>query len=151
MRYVPIVFAMLILSALPLYAGDGMITVKSAFPVKETADRLEAAIAEKGMTVFNRIDHARGAKNAGVPLLPTELLIFGNPKVGAPLMQCDRSVGIDLPMKALIWEDEAGNVWYSYNSPEFLASRHNLSDCRAVLEKVQTALANFARAAAAAK
>lgn len=151
MRYVPIVFAMLILSALPLYAGDGMITVKSAFPVKETADRLEAAIAEKGMTVFNRIDHARGAENEGLSLLPTELVIFGNPKVGAPLMQCDRSVGIDLPMKALIWEDEAGNVWYTYNSPEFLADRHNLSDCLGVLEKVQKALANFARAAAAAK
>lgn len=151
MRFIWITIAMLLFSPIPLHADDGLITVNSAFSVKQTADRLEAALKDKGMTVFARIDHARGAKNAGIALLPTELVIFGSPKVGGPLMRCDRGVGIDLPMKALIWEDESGNVWYTYNAAEFLAGRHDLSGCRQVLDKVQAALDNFARAAAVAQ
>jgi len=151
MRFQPFVFGLLILMAGPLHADDGLISVQSAFPVKQTADRLESALGDKGMTVFIRIDHGQGAENAGLALRPTELVLFGNPKVGTPLMQCDRGVAIDLPMKALIWEDESGNVWYTYNTPEFLAGRHDLSDCKAVLAKVKTALANFARAATKAR
>lgn len=147
MRFHPMVVIILVLTAVPLHAGDGLITVKSAYSVQETADRLEAVVTEKGMTVFIRIDHARGAENAGMDLLPTELILFGNPKVGTALMRCDRRVAIDLPMKALIWQDESGAVWYSYNAPEFLAGRHTLSDCAEVLKKVQTVLANFARSA----
>ncbi len=76
-----------------------------------------------------------------------ELLIFGNPKVGAPLMQCSQTVAIDLPQKALIWQDESGQVWLSYNDPVYLATRHEIDDCKAVLDKVKTALKNFAKAA----
>jgi uncharacterized protein (DUF302 family) len=99
------------------------------------------------MTVFNRINHAEGAKKIGSSLLPTELVIFGNPKVGTPLMVCSRSVAIDLPQKALIWEDDKGQVWLSYNNPTYLAERHGISGCQEVLKKVAGALKNFAAAA----
>ena len=128
-------------------AENALVSVKSAHGVPETADRLEAMLKEKGMTVFIRIDHGEGAKQVGKTLRPTELLIFGNPKVGTPLMQCGQSIGIDLPQKALIWEDEAGEVWVSYNNPVYLANRHDLKGCEEVLEKVAKALANFANAA----
>ncbi len=127
-------------------ADNGLVNVKSTHSVKDTADRLVKALEAKGMTVFIRIDHAAGAKKAGLSLPPTELVIFGNPKVGTPLMRCDRSVAIDLPQKALIWEED-GAVWLSYNDPDYLAQRHDLSDCAAVLDKVRAALGNFAKAA----
>jgi uncharacterized protein (DUF302 family) len=121
--------------------------VKSNHSVKETADRLEAVLKQKGMTVFTRIDHAAGAKRVGKDLRPTELIIFGNPKVGAPLMLCSQTVGLDLPQKALIWEDEAGRVWFSYNAPGYLDKRHGLAQCSQVLKKIENALRNFAVAA----
>jgi uncharacterized protein (DUF302 family) len=123
------------------------VNVKSAHSVKDTANRLEKALTNKGMTVFIRIDHAAGAKKVGLALPPTELVIFGNPKVGTPLMQCSRSVAIDLPQKALIWEDDQGQVWLTYNDPAYLAARHAITGCEAVLEKVGGALQNFAAAA----
>ena len=132
-------------------AGEGMISVKSAHSVSATADRLESILGAKGMTVFARIDHAAGAKKAGKTLLPTELLVFGNPKVGTPLMLCSRSIAIDLPQKALIWEDAAGDTWISYNDPQFLKLRHNTQGCDAVLQKVAMALGNFTKKAAAAE
>lgn len=128
-------------------ADSGLVNVKSTHSVKDTADRLEKALETKGMTVFIRIDHAAGAKKAGLALPPTELVIFGNPKVGTPLMQCSRSVAIDLPQKALIWEDDQGQVWLTYNDPAYLAGRHAITGCEAVLEKVGGALRNFAAAA----
>ncbi len=128
-------------------ADNGLVNVKSAHSVKDTADRLEKALTTKGMTVFIRIDHAAGAKKVGLSLPPTELVIFGNPKVGTPLMQCSRSVAIDLPQKALIWEDDQGQVWLTYNDPAYLATRHAITGCEAVLEKVGSALQNFAAAA----
>mgnify|MGYP001817415235 CR=1 FL=1 len=133
------------------WAGEGIISVKSAHPVAVTADRLENILKSKGMTVFTRIDHAAGAKKAGKTLPPTELVIFGNPKVGTPLMQCSPSIAIDLPQKALIWQDEAGQVWLSYNDPQFLALRHNTQGCDEVLKKVANALGNFAKKASAAE
>ena len=136
-----------ILAAAPSVAGEGLVTIGSSFDVKTTADRLEGVLQEKGMTVFARIDHAAGARTAGTPLPPTELIIFGNPKVGTPLMQCQRTVAVDLPQKALIWEDDSGQVWLSYNDPTYLASRHDISGCDAVLEKIATALERFASAA----
>jgi uncharacterized protein (DUF302 family) len=135
------------LFALPVSADPGLIHVKSSHDVKHTADRLETVLKEKGMTVFLRVNHAEGARQAGKPLRPTELVIFGNPKVGAPLMQCRQTVAIDLPQKALIWEDESAKVWLTYNDPGYLATRHKIDGCKAVLEKVQSALKNFARAA----
>ena len=129
-------------------AENGLVSVQSAHSVPETADRLEGMLNEKGMTVFIRIDHGAGAKKAGGALRPTELLIFGNPKVGTPLMQCGQSAAIDRPQKARIWEDDAGQVWVSYNDPAYLAGRHDLKGCDEVLAKVTKALANFANAAA---
>jgi len=128
-------------------ADNGLVNVKSAHSVKDTADRLEKALTNKGMTVFIRIDHAAGAKKVGLALPPTELVIFGNPKVGTPLMQCSRGVAIDLPQKALIWEDDQGQVWLTFNDPAYLATRHAMTGCEAVLEKVGGALQNFAAAA----
>ena len=128
-------------------AGDGLINVKSSHDVKVTADRLEDILNKKGMTVFIRINHAAGAKKIGKQLRPTELVVFGNPKVGTPLMQCSQSVGIDLPQKALIWQDDKGQVWLSYNDPNYLALRHGLSQCAEVIKKIEKALGNFAKAA----
>lgn len=129
------------------YGDGGIVSVKSSHDVKTTADRLEAALKSKGMTVFARIDHAAGAMKAGANLAPTELVIFGNPKVGTPLMMCDRAVAIDLPQKALIWEEDGGDVWLSYNAPDYLAQRHDLAGCGEVVGKIRNALANFAKAA----
>ena len=128
-------------------ADNGLISVKSAHDVKTTADRLETMLKQKGMNVFSRINHAQGAQKIGKELRPTELVIFGNPKVGTPLMQCAQSVGIDLPQKALIWQDAQGQVWLSYNDPNYLVERHNITGCDAVIKKVGKALDNFAKAA----
>ena len=130
-------------------AGDGLISVKSPHGVKATADRLENILNQKGMNVFIRINHSAGAQKVGKELRPTELIVFGNPKVGTPLMQCSQSVAIDLPQKALIWQDEAGLVWLSYNDPDYLSERHGLNGCTEVIKKVKKALNNFARAATA--
>lgn len=129
------------------FAAEGMITLKSDHSVSATADRLESLLNQKGMTVMNRIDHSAGAAGVGLELRPTEVVIFGNPKVGTLLMQCARSVAIDLPQKALIWEDESGQVWLGYNDPMYLQQRHDIEGCDAVLEKVSGALNNFGTAA----
>ena len=128
-------------------ADEGLISVKSSHDVKTTADRLESILKKKGMTVFGRGNHAKGAQKVGKKLRPTELVIFGNPKVGTPLMQCNQSVGIDLPQKALIWKDKMGQVWLSYNDPKYLRNRHNLNKCNTVITKIEKALGNFAKAA----
>jgi uncharacterized protein (DUF302 family) len=105
---------------------NGLITIASAFSVAETIDRLAAAVVSRGLAVFARIDHAAGAAEMGMPLRPTQLLIFGNPKGGTPLMQERQSAGIDLPLKALAWEDAGGKVWLSYNDAAWIAQRHGL-------------------------
>jgi uncharacterized protein (DUF302 family) len=107
-------------------AADGLITMPSSFGMKETMDRLEAEINSKGMTVFARIDHAAGAAEVGLPLRPTELLIFGNAKGGTPLMQANQVIGIDLPLKALVFEGADGQVWLAYNDPRWFGRRHGL-------------------------
>ena len=128
-------------------AADGLVAVKSSHDVKATADKLESVLKEKGMTVMARVNHQQGAEKAGMELRPTEVVIFGNPKVGTPLMQCAQSVAIDLPQKALIWEDANGEVWLGYNNPEYLKNRHSIEGCDEVLEKISGALGNFATAA----
>jgi uncharacterized protein (DUF302 family) len=105
---------------------DGLTTIPSSFAARETMDRLEAAVKAKGLTVFARIDHAAGAAAVSLPLGPTELLIFGNARGGTPLMQENQTAGIDLPLKALVYEDAAGNVWLSYDDPGWSARRHEL-------------------------
>ena len=127
--------------------SESLISIKSAHDVSKTADRLETVLKNKGMTVFARIDHAAGAKVAEMELRPTELVVFGNPKVGTPLMKCSQSIGIDLPQKALIWQDEAGDVWFTYNNPDYIANRHSLKGCDEVLTKIKGALGKFATVA----
>ncbi|WP_292567566.1 DUF302 domain-containing protein [Mesorhizobium sp.] len=107
---------------------NGLVSVESRFGVAETVDRLVEAVTSAGLRVFARIDHAAGAHEVGAALRPTELLIFGHPKGGTPLMQDRQLAGIDLPIKALAWEDEQGKVWLSYNDTHWLAGRHGLSD-----------------------
>lgn len=107
---------------------NGYTSLASDFSVKETIDRLAAVVASKGMTVFSRIDHGINAEQVGLDLRPTELLIFGNPKAGTLLMQDQQTVGIDLPLKALAWQDEAGKIWLTYNNADWLADRHSLTE-----------------------
>jgi uncharacterized protein (DUF302 family) len=107
-------------------ATSGLITVPSNFSAKETVDRLEAELHARGITVFARIDHAGGAAQVGLELRPTEVIVFGNARGGTPLMQAAQTIGIDLPLKALVWEDSDGKVWLSYNEPNWLAQRHGL-------------------------
>ena len=107
---------------------NGLVTIASGHGVKGTIDRLDAAVRAKGMTVFARIDHAAGAAAIGLALRPTELLIFGNARGGTPLMQLEQTVGIDLPLKALAWEDASGKTWLSYNEPVWLAARHHIAE-----------------------
>ncbi|MER8884999.1 DUF302 domain-containing protein [Mesorhizobium sp. M0074] len=109
-------------------AKNGLITVQSRFGVAETIDRLVGTVEGAGLLVFARIDHAAGARSVEASLRPTQLLIFGNPKGGTPLMQDRQLAGIDLPVKALAWEDEQGKVWLSYNDAHWLAERHGLGD-----------------------
>ena len=133
--------------AIPVMAADGVINVQSAFNVGETADRLESILTEKKMTIFKRIKHSEGAGKVGIELRETELIIFGNPKVGSPLMKCQQSVAIDLPQKALIWEDGKSKVWISYNDPRYLEKRHDIAGCEEVISKIEKALARIAKSA----
>ncbi len=148
MKTLILAIMVVLIMSVPAYATEGMIDVKSSFGVKETGDRLDNVLKEKGMTVFNRVKHSDAAKNVGVELRETELIIFGNPKVGSPLMKCQQSVAIDLPQKALIWKDRKGNVWISYNNPRYLEKRHNISNCEEVISKIEKALAGISKAAA---
>lgn len=121
---------------LPAAADTGLITVESKHSVQITLDRLTEIMSAKGITIFARVDHAAGAKKVGTEMAPTQLLLFGNPKLGTPLMMSNRTIGIDLPLKALAWRDDAGKVWVSYNDPAFLKSRHEMSDRDPVFEKM---------------
>lgn len=140
--------ALLLAASSLVSAADGLIAVKSTYGPKETMDRLEVLLKEKGMTIFARVDHAAGAAKIGKQLRPTEVLIFGNPQGGTPFMECSQTVGIDLPLKMLVWEDESGQVWLSYNDPTYLAGRHGVAQCAAAANLKQ-ALAGLAQATVA--
>ena len=127
--------------------GKGLKYAKSNYDVATTVNRLEAVLRQNGFTIIARVNHAAGAQSVGMELPPTELLIFGNPNVGTQLMKCQRTVGIDLPQKALVYENNAGHVLLAYNDPKYLDHRHKLRKCKDVLEAVKNALAKFARAA----
>lgn len=139
----------LVASVLPAIGGtpDGLVTIPSQHEVAITTDNLVAALEAAGITVFARIDHGAGAAKVGNELSPTELVIFGNPKLGTKLMGCGQTVAIDLPLKALIWQDSGGQVWLSYNDPAYLAARHGIEGCDPVIEKMTGALARFSAAA----
>lgn len=118
-------------------APQGTIQAESAFDVSATVDKLEAFVKDKGFTVFARVDHYAGGKRVGLAIRPTQLLIFGNPKGGTVLMQCSQWVGLDLPLKILVWENEVGKTMMGYNDPAWLAKRHQLDDCGAkVIRKI---------------
>ena len=122
-----------------LHASDDYISKKSPYPVAKTLDNLEKILKTKGITVFTRVDHAAGAKQVVMAMKPTQLLIFGNPKLGTPLINENRMMGLDLPMKALAWEDDQGQVWLSYLKPSELQGRHGLKN-DAVIKKMTEAL-----------
>ncbi len=129
-------------------AADGLIAARSPRAVKPTMDKLDSLVRARGLTVFARIDHAAGAASIGSALRPTELLIFGNPTGGTPLMACAQTAGIDLPLKALVWQDADGQVWLGYNDPAWLAERHGVTSCPAIAN-LSRALASLAAAAVA--
>jgi uncharacterized protein (DUF302 family) len=129
-------------------AADGLIAVKSTYSAADTMNRFAEQVKERGLNVFARIDHAAGAAKIGKELRPTELLIFGNPQGGTPFMECEQTVGIDLPLKALVWQDASSQVWLGYNDPAFLAKRHGVTECP-VVEKLAKALTAMAAAAVA--
>ena len=129
-------------------AADGLTTIPSSHGPKDTMNRLEAEVKARGMTIFTRIDHAAGAAAAGLSLPPTELLIFGNAKAGTPLMQSVQTIGIDLPLKALVWQDASGDTFLSYNDPAWLAKRHGASGAaEAAVGNMSAALQVVAKAA----
>ena len=129
-------------------AADGLIAVKSPHSAKETLNRFEDLAKQRGLIVFARIDHAAGAAKVGKTLRPTEVLIFGNPQGGTPLMECAQSAGIDLPLKAVVWEDASAQVWLGYNDPAFLAQRHGVPQCP-VIENLRKVLSSLTEAAVA--
>jgi uncharacterized protein (DUF302 family) len=130
-------------------AAQGLTTLRSSHGPQDTLNRLEAAVRARGMTVFARIDHSAGAAAAGLSLNPTELLIFGNARGGTPLMQTAQTIGIDLPLKALVWQDASGSTWLSYNDPAWLVQRHGLSGTETPVGSLTAALDAVAKAAVA--
>ena len=122
-------------------AGDkGMVNKKSHYSVKVTLDRLENVLRKKGITIVTRWSHDAGAKKADISLRPTELLIFGNPKLGSHFFTSKQTAGIDLPMKALAWKDKKGQVWLTYNDPTYIANRHGINDRPKIVKKMTGAL-----------
>jgi len=136
------------LAAAVAVASEGVVKVESDFSVKETSERLKGVLEKKGMTLFKQVSHSGGAEKVGIDLRETELVIFGNPKVGTPLMQCEQLVALDLPQKALIYEDEKQSVWVAYNDPKYLQKRYNIKGCDKVIVKIEKALGGIVKAAA---
>jgi uncharacterized protein (DUF302 family) len=130
---------------------EGLTTIPSSFDPKETMDRLRAEIRSKGLTIFAQIDHAAGAAEVGLTLRPTELIIFGNARGGTPLMQSVQTGGIDLPLKALVWQDAAGKTFISYNEPSWMAQRHGVANAEAVVSKMTDLLSAITTTAAGHK
>ncbi len=142
MKKVVAILAVLGLCSGAVMAGDdnGLVSKKSKYSVSETLNRLEVALKEKGIGVALRWDHAAKAKDVGIALRPTELLMFGNPKLGSNFFTSKQTSGIDLPLKALAWEDEKGQVWLTYNDPDYVAKRHGINDRDDVKAKMSGAL-----------
>jgi len=126
---------------------SGLVTLPSAHGVVATVDRLKALLAKKGIQFFAHIDHAAEAEKVGLSLRPTQVLIFGNPLAGTPLMQSQQTIGLDLPLRTLIWEDDMGKVWLTYNRLDFLAQRHHVVDRDETVKTLDAGLAALAGAA----
>src|SRR6267154_1042429 len=123
---------------------DGLTTIQSKFGPQETSKRFEAELKARGVTVFAGVNHAALAEQAGLALRPTELILFGNPRGGTPLMQASQTVGIDLPLKALVWQDAAGKTWLSYYEPAWLATRHEIPETEPAVAAMSRALHDIA-------
>lgn len=130
-------------------ADKGLVTLKSNDSVEDTANKLKALIESKGMKIFATVDHQKNAAGVDMALRPTQVIMFGNPKAGTPLMQCEQTVAIDLPQKILISEDAQGNVWLSYNNPAYLQSRHRIQGCDEVIRNISMTLNTISSAAVA--
>jgi uncharacterized protein (DUF302 family) len=133
----------------PAQAAEGLIAVKIPHSAKATMDKVEVMAKEKDLNIFVRIDHAAGAAKIGKTMRPTEVLIFGNPQGGTPFMECSQSLGIDLPLKALVWEDASGQVWVGYNDPVWIARRHHAAEPCPVVDNIAKVLAAITEAAVA--
>jgi uncharacterized protein (DUF302 family) len=134
------------MSAAP--APPGLTIVESGHDPAQTTDRLVAAITARGMAIMARVDHAAAAASVGMDLRPTQVVLFGNPRAGTPLMQAAQTIGIDLPLKVLVWQDEAGRTFLGYNDPSWLAARHGLAAATPTLEAMTKGLAALAHEAA---
>ena len=139
-KLLALAFAVFFVSA-PAWAGDdGLVTKSSPHSAQETLDRLTDALKARGVTIVARWSHSAGAQSVGIDLRPTELLIFGNPALGTHFFTSNQTAGIDLPMKALAWEDADGQVWLSYNDPGYIARRHAIDDRDPIVAKMRKAL-----------
>ena len=149
MRNFLVIVLLLVAPTMVSAADDGLISKKSNHSVKVTLDRLENVLKKKGITIVKRWSHDEGGKKAGIPLRPTELLIFGNPKMGTHFFTSNQTAGIDLPMKALAWQDKEGQVWLTYNDPSYIAGRHEIKNRSEIVKKMTGALNNLTNAAIA--
>ncbi|MEO0705013.1 MAG: DUF302 domain-containing protein [Cyanobacteria bacterium J06649_5] len=137
-------------ASLPVPSPTGLVIKQSPHSVEDTQQRFVSILEEKGLNVFATIDHAQNAEGAGLSLRPTRVVIFGNPKLGTPLMECGPSLAIDLPQKMLIWEGDDGQVQIAYNDPRYLGGRHQLGACgNEVIQTIAGALDNFSNGAIA--
>ena len=149
MKLIQLITAISLFSFLSItFAAEGLIAHQSTFTPKQTMDKFETLVKQKGLNVFARINHSTGAQKIGKQLPATELLIFGNPQGGTPLMECAQTIGIDLPLKVLVWQDQNNKVWLGYNDMSFIANRHDIKECPAV-NKLQQALAGLVKQALA--
>lgn len=141
-----LILCFVLISTTTVLAADGLVSLKSSYSPEDTMNRFESIAKKKGLNIFARINHTTGAAKIGKSLRPTEVLIFGNPQGGTPFIECAQTVGIDLPLKVLVWEDATGQVWLGYNDPVYLAKRHGVSECPAA-GKLGKALAGLSAAA----
>ena len=130
-----------------LPADTGLVTLPSAHDAASTVERLKALLAQKGIELFAHVDHAAGAEKVGLSLRPTQVLIFGNPKAGTPLMQSRQSIGLDLPLRVPVWEDEEGKPWLTCRREEELARRHHITERDEAVKALGAGLDGLARAA----
>ncbi len=142
-----IILLSFVVTTSPALSSELFMVKQSNYSVSDTISRLAKILKSKGITIFARVDHAAGAAKVGTKLSPTQLLIFGNPKLGTPLMMANRKIGLDLPMKALSWRDETGKVWLAYTRPSALKSRHAIKGRDAIFQKMTAALDKLTNAA----
>lgn len=144
-KLLSIVWVVLLISSNSVIAEErGLLVFKSEYSASETLARLKANLQEKKFKVFSHIDHSAGAKANAITIRDTQLVVFGNPKIGSRLMQCNQAVAIDLPQKALIWKDSDGSILLAFNNPDYLSQRHQLGNCQQLISKITAALTKIA-------